>query len=121
MIIVSTCPDTGSCTQSPGILGQNASSRTVFFFQAYVTVRVQTGASLIFGGTDEPAAQCDLFCIGVLSQAVNHKYSAGLAPLLEVCQMWTILARLLPLLTTVGYNGWKIDYCGWRSDSVLLS
>uniref|UniRef100_A0A7S4C702 L-dopachrome isomerase n=1 Tax=Eutreptiella gymnastica TaxID=73025 RepID=A0A7S4C702_9EUGL len=77
--------------------------------EAYVTVRVQTGASLIFGGTDEPAAQCDLFCIGVLSQAVNHKYSAGLAPLLEkyfgIAKTRYYITYAIKERHEIGYNG----------------
>ena len=51
--------------------------------EAYVTVRVQSGVSLLFGGSDAPAAQCDVFCIGKLDQAMNHTCSSTLALLLQ--------------------------------------
>uniref|UniRef100_A0A6G1SE08 L-dopachrome isomerase n=1 Tax=Aceria tosichella TaxID=561515 RepID=A0A6G1SE08_9ACAR len=50
---------------------------------SYVAVQVNAGQNLSFGGTDEPAALCDLTSIGALSVESNKKHSKALMNLLE--------------------------------------
>ena len=50
---------------------------------SYVAVHVNAGQDLSFGGTDEPAALCDLTSIGALSVESNKKHSKALMDLLE--------------------------------------
>lgn len=50
---------------------------------SYVAVHVNPGQSISFGGTDEPAALCDLVSIGALSVEANKKHSKALMDLLE--------------------------------------
>ena len=46
-------------------------------------MRVESGCkNMIFAGTMDPCAQCQLFSIGALNPEVNATFSAGLADLL---------------------------------------
>lgn len=51
--------------------------------KAYIAVHVNAGQDISFGGTDEPAALCDLVSIGALSRDSNKKHSEAIMKLLE--------------------------------------
>lgn len=46
--------------------------------QAYVAVHVNPSQNISFGGSDEPAALCDLVSIGCLSVESNKKHSKNI-------------------------------------------
>lgn len=50
---------------------------------SYIAVQVNAGQDMSFGGTDEPAALCDLTSIGALSVESNKKHSKALMQLIE--------------------------------------
>lgn len=50
---------------------------------SYVAVQVNPGQNISFGGTDEPAALCDLVSIGALSASSNKKHSKAIMDFLE--------------------------------------
>lgn len=50
---------------------------------AYIAVQVNANQDLCFGGTNEPAALCELTSIGALSTESNKKHSKALMELLE--------------------------------------
>lgn len=50
---------------------------------SYIAVQVNAKQDLSFGGTDEPAAVCDLVSIGALSKDSNKKHSKALMELME--------------------------------------
>lgn len=51
--------------------------------EAYIAVHLKLGESISFGGTDEPAALCDLYSIGALSVESNKRHSKAIMGLLE--------------------------------------
>lgn len=50
---------------------------------AYIAVQVNPGVNMSFGGTDEPAALCDLTSIGALSVESNKAHSKHIMDLLK--------------------------------------
>lgn len=50
---------------------------------SYVAIHVKPGEDISFGGTDEPAALCDLVSIGALSAASNKKHSKAIMDFLS--------------------------------------
>jgi phenylpyruvate tautomerase len=63
-------------------LATEAVAKTLGKPVSYVAVQVNAGQNLSFGGTDEPAALCDLMSIGALSVESNKKHSKALMELL---------------------------------------
>eukprot|EP00667_Euglena_gracilis_P029535 EG_transcript_39264 len=51
--------------------------------ESYVAVQITDGAALVFGGSDAPAALCQVVSLGAINLANNKKASASLAKLLE--------------------------------------
>ena len=51
--------------------------------EAYVMVVLKGSVPIAFGGTEQPAAYCELVSIGGLSPDVNKKLSAAIATILE--------------------------------------
>lgn len=50
---------------------------------SYIAVHVNPGQDISFGGSDEPAALCDLISIGSLSVESNKKHSKAIMEFLE--------------------------------------
>lgn len=64
-------------------LATDAMAKTLGKPASYCAVHVNAGQDLCFGGTDEPAALCDLTSIGGMSVELNKKHSKILMELLE--------------------------------------
>lgn len=50
---------------------------------SYIAIHVNSGQDIIFGGTDEPAALCDLVSIGKLSVDSNKIHSKVIMALIQ--------------------------------------
>lgn len=80
---------------------------------AYIAVHVNSGQDLIFGGTNEPAAVCDLVSIGALSVESNKKHSKALMDLMHK-ELKVDASRIyISFHNTpkgdIGYNGTTFD------------
>lgn len=49
----------------------------------YIAVHINPGQDISFGGTEEPAALCDLVSIGALTKESNRKHSKAIMDVLK--------------------------------------
>lgn len=80
---------------------------------SYIAIQVNAGRDISFGGTDEPAALCDLVSIGALSKESNKKHSKAIMALLEKALKVPPSRTYISFKNTdkadIGFNGTTFD------------